>query len=121
MRRGSLAGVAAILVTAVLWGTTGTAATFAPSVGPLAMGAAALGIGGVLQALIALPQLRRASVMAGALVGSLAYLLMDFVWSSPLGWHAGVWAMLLNVAVVAAWQALGKAPHNGPALAGKRS
>ena len=68
-----------------------------------------------------LPQLRRASVMAGALVGSLAYLLMDFVWSSPLGWHAGVWAMLLNVAVVAAWQALGKAPHNGPALAGKRS
>lgn len=76
MRRGSLAGVAAILVTAVLWGTTGTAATFAPSVGPLAMGAAALGIGGVLQALIALPQLRRARaalapqwgvVIAGAL------------------------------------------------------
>lgn len=51
-----------------------------------------------------MPRLRRASVMAGALVGSLAYLLMDFVWSSPLGWHAGVWAMLLNVLVVAAWQ-----------------
>lgn len=59
MRRGRPAGVAAVLVTAVLWGTTGTAATFAPRVGPLAMGAAALGIGGVLQALIALPSLHR--------------------------------------------------------------
>ena len=68
-----------------------------------------------------LPQLRRASVMAGALVGSLAYLLMDFVWSSPLGWHAGVWAMLLNVAVVGAWQLLGRTSRDGQALAGKRS
>ena len=53
--RGSLGGVLAVLVTSVLWGTTGTAATFAPDVGPLAIGAAALGIGGALQALIALP------------------------------------------------------------------
>src|SRR5699024_11226657 len=65
-----------VLVTAVLWGTTGTAATFAPSVGPLAMGAAALGIGGVLQALIALPQLRReraalASQRSVAIAGAL--------------------------------------------------
>lgn len=59
MSREDLAGIVAVLVTAVLWGTTGTAATFAPGVGPLAMGAAALGIGGILQALIALPQLRR--------------------------------------------------------------
>ena len=54
-----VAGILAVLVTAVLWGTTGTAATFAPGVGPLAIGAAALGIGGLLQALIAVPQLRR--------------------------------------------------------------
>lgn len=47
-----------MLVASVLWGTTGTAATFAPDVGPLAIGAAALGIGGILQALIALPALR---------------------------------------------------------------
>ncbi|MFC0581967.1 DMT family transporter [Micrococcoides hystricis] len=76
MRQGGLAGVAAVLVTAALWGTTGTAATFAPGVGPLTMGAAALGIGGVLQALIALPQLhsersalssQRGVVIAGAL------------------------------------------------------
>lgn len=62
-----------------------------------------------------LPQLRRASVMTGALVGSVAYLLMDFVWSSPLGWHAGVWAILLNAVVVIAWQGVSKvkpAPHS---------
>ena len=48
-----------MLVAAILWGTTGTAATFAPHAGPLAIGAAAMGIGGLLQALIAWPQLRR--------------------------------------------------------------
>jgi drug/metabolite transporter, DME family len=52
-------GIAAVLVTSVLWGTTGTAATFAPEAGPLAIGAAALGIGGLLQAVIGLPSLRR--------------------------------------------------------------
>lgn len=58
--RGRLAGIAAITITSILWGTTGTAATFAPAAGPLAIGAAALGIGGLLQAIIALPSLRRA-------------------------------------------------------------
>ncbi|MGW9626465.1 DMT family transporter [Microbacterium sp. NPDC055521] len=58
MNRGRLSGLAAITVTSVLWGTTGTAATFAPGVGPLAIGSAALGIGGLLQALIAVPALR---------------------------------------------------------------
>lgn len=60
MSHPRLVGVAAILVTSVLWGTTGTAATFAPDAGPLAIGAAALGIGGLLQAAIALPALRAA-------------------------------------------------------------
>jgi drug/metabolite transporter, DME family len=41
------------LFAAIAWGTTGTAATFAPGVSPLAVGAAAMGIGGALQALIA--------------------------------------------------------------------
>ncbi|MGF2948609.1 EamA family transporter [Microbacterium alcoholitolerans] len=57
-RRGRLAGLAAITVTAILWGTTGTAATFATA-GPLAIGAAALGIGGLLQAVIGAGSLRR--------------------------------------------------------------
>ena len=59
MNRDHLWGMTAVLIAAFLWGTTGTAATFAPDVGPLAIGAAALGIGGLLQALVAIPALRR--------------------------------------------------------------
>jgi len=55
VNHGRLAGLLAISATSLLWGTTGTAATFAPGVGPLAIGAAALGIGGLLQAAIAGP------------------------------------------------------------------
>jgi len=47
------AGTLAVLAASVLWGTTGTAATAAPEVGALAIGAAAMGIGGLLQALVA--------------------------------------------------------------------
>ncbi|MDK0521735.1 EamA family transporter [Streptomyces sp. ML-6] len=50
---GAGAGVLAVLLASVLWGTTGTAATLAPQVGPLAIGAAAMGAGGLLQALLA--------------------------------------------------------------------
>jgi drug/metabolite transporter, DME family len=46
-------GALCVAAASVLWGTTGTAATFAPSVSPLAVGAAAMGIGGLLQALYA--------------------------------------------------------------------
>ena len=42
-----------MVAASVLWGTTGTAATFAPSVSPLAVGAVAMGVGGLLQALYA--------------------------------------------------------------------
>ena len=42
-----------MLAASVLWGTTGTAATFAPAAGPLAIGAVAMGLGGLLQALTA--------------------------------------------------------------------
>ena len=69
MTRPRLVGVAAILVTSVLWGTTGTAATFAPSAGPVAIGSAALGIGGLLQAAVALPVLRAARVALRARIG----------------------------------------------------
>jgi DME family drug/metabolite transporter len=39
-----------VLAAALLWGTTGTAAALAPDVGSLAVGAAAMGVGGLLQA-----------------------------------------------------------------------
>lgn len=41
-------GVGLVLAASVLWGTTGTVATFAPAVGPLAIGAATMGVGGLL-------------------------------------------------------------------------
>lgn len=47
------AGAIAILIASFLWGTTGTVASFAPDVSPLAIGAFAMGIGGLLQALLA--------------------------------------------------------------------
>ncbi|NRD74411.1 EamA family transporter [Shewanella sp. VB17] len=45
-------GSFAILMAAFLWGTTGTVATFAPNLNPLAIGAAAMGGGGLLQAFV---------------------------------------------------------------------
>lgn len=46
----SLWGALFVVAASILWGTTGTAATFAPEVSPLAIGAAAMGVGGLLQA-----------------------------------------------------------------------
>lgn len=45
--------MAGVFIAATLWGTTGTAATFAPDLSPLAIGAMAMGGGGLLQGLIA--------------------------------------------------------------------
>ncbi|KLV08096.1 EamA family transporter [Photobacterium ganghwense] len=46
-------GIWAILLASLLWGTTGTVASFAPDVSPLAIGAFAMGFGGLIQALSA--------------------------------------------------------------------
>jgi DME family drug/metabolite transporter len=50
VRSGATFGSACVMAAAVLWGTTGTAAALAPGVGSLAVGAAAMGVGGLLQA-----------------------------------------------------------------------
>jgi Predicted permease, DMT superfamily len=50
-------GVLAVILASILWGTTGTAATFAPSLSPLLVGAVAMGIGGILQCLLAFTQI----------------------------------------------------------------
>ena len=55
-----LLGVTAIIVASTIWGTTGTAATFAPEVGAAAIGAAAMGLGGLAQAAIAWRASRKA-------------------------------------------------------------
>ncbi|OBY74908.1 DMT family transporter [Acinetobacter gyllenbergii] len=61
----SHSGFIAVLIASILWGTTGTAASYAPNLSPLAIGAVAMGGGGLLQALLAhknirshLPQIR---------------------------------------------------------------
>lgn len=46
-------GHIAILIASFLWGTTGTVASLAPEISPLAIGAFAMGIGGLLQAIMA--------------------------------------------------------------------
>ncbi len=46
-------GFIAVLIASILWGTTGTAASYAPNLSPLAIGAIAMGGGGLLQALLA--------------------------------------------------------------------
>lgn len=80
-----------MLAASVLWGTTGTAATFAPDVGPLAIGAVAMGLGGLLQALVAAPQIvrhaprlrdQRGTVLLGA--GSVAVYPLAFYSSMHL-------------------------------------
>ena len=43
MSRSHTSGVVCVLAAATLWGTTGTAAALAPGVGPLTVGAAAMG------------------------------------------------------------------------------
>lgn len=54
-----LSGMTGVLIAAILWGTTGTAATYAPDLSPLAVGAVAMGIGGLLQGLIAVTTIIR--------------------------------------------------------------
>ncbi|MEY8829993.1 DMT family transporter [Sedimentitalea sp. XS_ASV28] len=63
MMSGHAWGVIAILFSAVVWGTTGTAARFAPDVSAAAIGAAAMGIGGIAQALVAARGIVRARWM----------------------------------------------------------
>ena len=61
-QRDRMSGTGGVLIAALLWGTTGTAATFAPEVSPVAIGAVAMGVGGLLQALIALRGIIRSRV-----------------------------------------------------------
>ena len=85
----SRSGALLVLAAAILWGTTGTAATFAPNAGPLAIGAAAMGIGGLLQALIAWPRLRRDGALLRshpALIGVGALAVAVY----PLAFYAGM-------------------------------
>jgi len=92
----STAGTLAVLTAALLWGTTGTAASLAPSVPPIAVGAFAMGVGGLLQALIAVPALRASRAGLGRMRG-LVLLGAAAVVVYPLAFYASM--RLAGVAV----------------------
>ncbi|MGM9382637.1 DMT family transporter [Streptomyces antibioticus] len=88
-RSGHPTGSLCVLLASVLWGTTGTAATFAPDVGPLAIGAVAMGLGGLLQALVAAPRIRRESAglrarRGAVLLGALAVAIYPLAFYSSM-------------------------------------
>lgn len=75
--QGAGGGILAIIFACFLWGTTGTAASFAPDIGSLAIGAFAMGMGGVFLVLNALKELLKDAGLLGAnprilVVGGLA-------------------------------------------------
>jgi Predicted permease, DMT superfamily len=52
-------GIFAVILASLLWGTTGTAATFAPTLSPLFIGSFAMGIGGILQCGLAIYNIKQ--------------------------------------------------------------
>lgn len=99
-------GIAFVLLASLLWGTTGTAATFAPEVSPLAIGAVALGVGGLLQAVVAGRGLLRAGPLLRprwriVLFGGLG------VFAYPLAFYSSMHAAGVTIGTVVS---LGSAP-----------
>lgn len=87
--RTRLLAVGAITITSVLWGTTGTAATFVPAASPLAIGAAALGVGGILQGLVGIRSVLRARTLLRArmnvvLMGAVAVVVYPLAFYSSM-------------------------------------
>ncbi|SDO31629.1 drug/metabolite transporter, DME family [Halomonas shengliensis] len=101
-----LLGIAAVLVAAILWGTTGTAATFAPEVSAVAIGAAAMGGGGLMQAALSAGRIRR---HAAALRAQWHYLLLGAVAVAiyPLAFYA---SMRLAGVTIGTVVSIGSAP-----------
>jgi drug/metabolite transporter, DME family len=86
---GANVGTWSVLAAAVLWGTTGTAATFAPQgSSPLAIGAAAMGIGGIAMFLGA----RRAALrlITGGAGGRALWLGAGFIVAYPLAFYTSM-------------------------------
>ncbi|MEO8096009.1 MAG: EamA family transporter [Pseudolysinimonas sp.] len=89
-------GVLALVLASLLWGTTGTAATFLPdNVSPFAVGASTMGIGGLLlfavSARLSLGVLRDREARRWVLIGAIG------VFVYPLAFYAGM--QLAGVAV----------------------
>lgn len=104
--QAQLQGALAVVAASILWGTTGTAATFAPDVSPLAIGAVAMGLGGLLQALYAVHHIAGQS---GALLQRwrLASLAAAAVAVYPLAFYS---SMHLSGVAVGTVVSIGSAP-----------
>lgn len=101
-----LLGITAVLIAAILWGTTGTAATFAPDVSAVAIGAVAMGGGGLMQAALSAGRIHR---HAGLLRVQWKYLLLGAVAVAiyPLAFYA---SMRLAGVTIGTVVSIGSAP-----------
>lgn len=101
-----LLGIAGVVVASVLWGTTGVSATLAPDVSAVAIGAAAMGIGGLLQAGVATRAIARS---ANALVAQWPWLLLGALAVAiyPLAFYS---SMRLAGVTIGTVVSLGSAP-----------
>ncbi len=82
-------GIFAVILASLLWGTTGTAATFAPSLSPLFIGAFAMGIGGILQCGLAIYNIKQNHSLLTAhsrflIVGALAVAIYPLAFYSSM-------------------------------------
>ncbi|WP_311946927.1 DMT family transporter [Halomonas piscis] len=104
--REHLLGIAAVLVAAILWGTTGTAATFAPNVSAVAIGAVAMGGGGLMQAALYAGHIHR---YAGQLRAQWRYLLLGALGVAvyPLAFYASMRLAGVSIGTVVS---IGSAP-----------
>lgn len=84
-----LVGIVGVIIAAILWGTTGTAATLAPDVSAVAIGAVAMGIGGLMQAALSA---RRICRNAALLQSQWRYLILGAVAVAiyPLAFYASM-------------------------------
>lgn len=106
MMQEALPGVLAVFIAAVLWGTTGTAATFSQGISPVEIGAVSMGGGGLLQALLALRSIRRSWSI---LCQQRGYLLLGAIAVSiyPLAFYASMHLAGVTIGTVVS---IGSAP-----------
>jgi DME family drug/metabolite transporter len=96
-------GVGAVVLASVLWGTTGTAASFAQDVSPIAIGAFATGVGGLLLVIYSRHSLRsNINVLMDnpllLLLGSCAVALYPLAFYTAMDWSGVAVGTVISIA-----------------------
>ncbi|WP_153301771.1 DMT family transporter [Endozoicomonas arenosclerae] len=104
-------GTAAILIACLLWGTTGTAASFTHQVSPLATGAFAMGVGGLLLVLSSWNYLKRdwgllKQQQSLVLFGGLAVAVYPMSFYSSMDYAGVAVGSVMSLASAPFWSAL---------------